>query len=163
MRFSSAIAAIGLVLASMACAQSPLTPRRLSDTLATRILLLGQEVDLKQIPGGDKQPVFVRLYRVGEEGTCVDETHWVCSYDYYAVVSDYGESVEGSLYWLGRVGELLNFAWLPAHGRTATLSATVLNYPETVLRRQTNLKRSARAVVLELSAQAIALRGRDSR
>jgi hypothetical protein len=146
---SMAITSVGAGQAgSVAIAPARVTDERLAD-----LLLHAEPVEIVGAPEG-RGPVYGKLWRRSEEGNCVAGTHWVCSYDYFFVYSDYGEAEEVQLYHLGQVGEIVEARWEPG-GMPARLTLTVRNYPEHALKQQTTLTRVTRRVALEVGLTSI--------
>ena len=132
---------------------------RLENSELAAVLVNGEEIKLPSY-GKEPPPVFVRLWRVEVEGTCVEETEAVCAYRYYLAVSDYGEEeAPFAVYQLGEVGEIGRFRWLPRAARDAArLHLVVMNWPAAARKRQKSLVRKTQAYDLVVSTDSLSIK-----
>jgi len=107
----------------------------------------------------DRASVSLRLYRVAEQGSCIPETHMICSYRYYLAVSEFGEYPDQAVFGLGEVGEIQSVKWLPTDGwGRALLQVEVSNYPEYAYARNPDLVRVTKSFELVVSVDGVELR-----
>ncbi len=153
-----ALSATGAAQQTTLTATKITSPRMDNGELAA-VLVNGEEIKLPPY-GKGPAPVFVRLWRVEVEGTCVEETEAICAYRYYLAVSDYGE--EGApfaVYQLGEVGEIGGFRWLPRAARDAArLHVVVVNWPAAAMKRQRSLVRKSQAYDLIVSTDSLSIK-----
>jgi hypothetical protein len=89
--------------------------------------------------------LWLRLFSIGEEGSCVPETHAVCGFRYYLAVREDGEEPALALFYLGHVGEIEDIKAFDIGGPDGViLQFTVTNYPKEVLQRVRRLKRESK-------------------
>lgn len=129
------------LLAGPAAAQepAPLRATPVTDSLLVRILNDGVVQEIER-PRGPPTYLHPRLYRVREEGGCVEDTHMVCGYWYYLAVSEDGEAPRQAVFDLGWIGEVVGAELLAGRGPDRPrLRLTLANYPSHVFRYQRNL------------------------
>jgi hypothetical protein len=102
-------------------------------------------------------PVHLRLWSVSREGSCVEDTHSVCQYDYILTLlaGDLGE-IPG-VFLLGRVGEITDFAWTDARDPWL-VRLTVSNYPPESHRPSSPWTLTSRVVELAVSYDSVWVR-----
>ena len=101
----------------------------------SRIINLAEREGFPPPPSYIRDPLSFSLYSIGVQGSCVEDTHWVCSHDYYLAMRGYGEYPEHALFHLGRLGEITEIAWLPRWSNRLRLKIRVANYPSALLER----------------------------
>jgi hypothetical protein len=104
---------------------------------------------------------FLRLYSIGELGTCAPEveTEVTCSFRYYLAVSDGGLGVPRTVYDLGEVGEITNVKWLEnADSNVDKLRLEISNYPTHAFELNPKLKRETRIVELDVSLSSLKIK-----
>jgi hypothetical protein len=154
-----------LVLSATAKAQgtklaaTKIASPRIGDSELAPVLVDGEEIKLPPY-GKEPVPVFVRLWRVPVEGTCVEETEAICSHRYYLAVSDYGEGqAPFAVYDLGVVGEIVGIRWLPRAARDAArLHLVAVNWPAAAMKRQHSLARRTQAYDLVVSTDSLSIK-----
>jgi hypothetical protein len=107
------------------------------------------------------QNYFLRLYSIGELGTCAPEaeTEVTCSFRYYLAVSDGGLGVRRAVYFLGEVGEIRSMEWIAmeTYG-PAKLRVEVGSYPKHVLPYNSKLTVKMRFYEIEVALDKIKIR-----
>ena len=104
---------------------------------------------------------FLRLYSIGELGTCAPEveTEVTCSFKYYLAVSDGGLGVPRKVYDLGEVGEITDVKWLEnSNSDVDKLRLEVSNYPTHAFELNPKLKRKSKILELEVSLDSLKIR-----
>lgn len=126
---------------------------------------------------------FLRLYSIGELGTCAPEveTEVTCSFRYYLAVSDGSLGVLGKVYDLGEVGEITDVKWIEDSqnnvdksddGNTSgvikfrvnpktgvdRLRLEIANYPTHAFELNTKLSRKSKIVELEVSLDSLKIK-----
>ena len=109
-----------------------------------------------------KQPnLFLRLYSIGELGTCAPEaeTEVFCSFRYYLAVSDGSLGVPGTVYGLGEVGEITDIRWLESSdSNVEKLRMEISNYPSHAFEYNRRLIRRTRVVELDISLSSLKIK-----
>ncbi len=130
---------LAFALPAGAAAQTTLSARPVTDTLLVWLLNNAVEVPIHNL---DESPfLYPRLYAVPEEGSCVEDTHAVCTHHYFLAVSEDGELPGQSVFALGEVGEILQARVQADRGLDARLVVTVLNYASTAFQYEDDLVR----------------------
>ena len=154
MKYLALLAAFMVSLPSITHAQSrtKVQPQPVRNALLVEILNWGERQDLMALPNAPSE-LDALLYSVADEGSCVPDTHAICSYRYYLAVAEAwpGVGQDAAVYALGRVGEITRAEWLegsrPDRGR---LRLEVSNYPEHAFEVNPALVRRTRAITLEV-------------
>lgn len=137
-----------------------LSNERIKDELLIEILNNAKITELEP-PRAIQSRLFLRLFAIGELGTCEPETETEveCSVRYYLAVSNGDLGVAGSVFYLGEVGEISKIIWLePPDQNVARLRLEVLNYPEAVFRHVPNLTKRSRVVEVLVSLDSLTIR-----
>ena len=149
---------VGTLTPHSVSAQAPsgLTPRRLDNADLAFVLLYGSAVDLAKLPGGDAQPLRVRLWRTDVERSCGPAGHLICAYQYHLAVGAYGEGGDQAVYDLGEFGTIQSLRWLTRpSGDRAFLELSALNFTAHVFPRWAGLKREQWTAVLDIGTDSI--------
>ena len=94
--------------------------------------------------------------------TCVPDTHWVCSHDYYLAISTFDTYPEQAVYHLGTVGEITSIVSLPpVPGAEDRLLFTAANHPAAVLAAVPSLERAEREFELRVLEAMLEIRARE--
>ena len=132
----------------------------INNALLVEILNNSQMKELK--PTRPRQSnFFLRLYSIGELGTCEPETETevVCSFKYYLAVSSGDLGVSGVVYDLGEVGEITDVQWLEnSNNKIDKLRLEISNYPAQSFEHNSKLIRKTRIVELDVSLNSLILR-----
>lgn len=116
----------------------------------------------KLAPPLPKHPnLFLRLYSIGELGTCAPEVEKevTCSVRYYLAVSDGSLGVAGTVYDLGEVGEITDVKWLESSDSNIDkLRLEISNYPNHAFELNPKLKRKTRVVELNVSLNSLKIK-----
>lgn len=131
-----------------AAGKTTLSIRPVQEPLLADLLLHGEDVT-RRIKGFQPATIeTLKLYQLGQEGDCYSETHSLCSYQYFLVVSG-GYGLPSAVYDLGNVGEISSIQ--ATSGKSLRLDLTVLNYPSFVLNDRPDLKREQVKKVIEVT------------
>jgi len=134
----------------------PITPQEFVEILA-----LGERQDLNEAgPATDREKrLLIKLYGVAREGSCVPETEWVCAYDYYLAVSEYGIDALQGAFRIGFFGEIRGIQWLsertPESYDSARLRLQVANYPSHAVKANPELREAVRTIELVVTAVGV--------
>lgn len=104
---------------------------------------------------------FLRLYSIGELGTCEPETETevVCSFRYYLAVSDGGLGVPRTVYDLGEVGEITDIKWLEnSDSNFDNLRLEISNYPTDAFEHNPKLIKKTRVVELNVNLNSLKIK-----
>jgi hypothetical protein len=161
--FSLGIAAIACLLfaGTVECQDWTITSDSIPRSELIEILVVGERTDLAEIGPAAKREkqLLMKLYGVAREGPCVPETHYVCSFDYYLAVSEFGYYPDQAAFRIGRWGEVRGVEWLPRQADdeygTARLRLQVANYPAAVLPYNSELQEEVRTVDLLVSVARV--------
>lgn len=125
--------------------------------------------------------LFLRLYSIGEFGTCAPEVEKevTCSIRYYLAVNDGSLGVLGKVYDLGEVGEITNVKWLEepksnidkpddssgviqfaknSNDGIDRLRLEITNYPTYAFKLNPKLIKKSKFVDLEVSVDSLKIR-----
>jgi hypothetical protein len=122
---------------------------------------------------------FLRLYSIGEFGTCAPEVEKevTCSIRYYLAVSDGSLGVPGTVYDLGEVGEIIDVKWIEdsksnvdkltsgviqfaknSSSGIDRLRLEIINYPTHAFELNPKLTRKSKIVELEVSLNLLKIK-----
>jgi len=153
-----------LLLGGQLSAQSGvnLQAKPIRDSLLVSVLNSGELQNLDSV-GPDEDPqLAIRLYRMAREGSCVEETHWVCSYRYIMAVSEYDELPNRAVFDLGEVGEIRNIRWLASTRPDQALwEVEVQNYPAHAVKQNPKLVVRMKRYRLDITVQRVAVTSID--
>lgn len=155
-------AAVILCAAFSVLAQSKLDLKgtSINNDLLVEILNDSEMQELKPEPPNHPN-YFLRLYSIGELGTCAPEveTEVTCSFRYYLAVSDGGLGVKRAVYFLGEVGEIRSVKWIsPETYGPAKIRIEVGNCPKDVLPYNTKLNFKIRFYEIDVDLNRIKIR-----
>lgn len=144
---------LAFALPAGAAAQTTLSARAVEDTLLVSLLNNAVEVRIHDL---DESPyLYPRLYAVSEEGSCVEDTHAVCTHHYFLAVSEDGEAPGQAVFALGEVGEIVHARVRADRGLDARLVVTVLNHAATAFDYQDDLVREERVFSIALDLDTL--------
>ncbi len=85
----------------------------LNNSLLVDILTLGEVTDLNALQENIEKNLSVKIYKVPDkEGNqCFPESHGICQYRYYLATSQIDESPIVGAYYLGVLGEIVEYQW----------------------------------------------------
>jgi hypothetical protein len=154
-------AAIGLAHSAIAQGSFPTGAKRLDNADLAYVLLWGAPVELETLPGGDKQPFRMRLWRTDVERSCGSAGHLICAYRYQLAVSEAGEGGEQAVFDLGEFGTIQSIRWLSKESDDrAVLELSVLNFPVRVFRYQPGFKRIQRTFLLTIGTDSVVIQAK---
>jgi hypothetical protein len=139
----------------------PTRAKRLDNPDLAYVLLWGAPVELERLPGGDKQPFRMRLWRTDVERSCGPAGHLICAYQYHLAVGETGEGGEDAVYDLGEFGSIQSMKWLSKESDDrAVLELSVVNFPDHVFRNWPGLKRIQRTFLLSIGTDSVVIRAK---
>jgi hypothetical protein len=139
----------------------PSHAKRLDNADLAYVLLWGAPVELEKLPGGDKQPFRMRLWRTGVERSCGPAGHLICAYQYHLAVSEAGEGGEQAVFDLGEFGSIQSMKWLSKESDDrAVLELSVINFPDHVFRYWPGLKRIQRTFLLTIGTDSVVIKAK---
>ncbi|HVO65173.1 MAG TPA: hypothetical protein VMT12_01730 [Syntrophales bacterium] len=100
-------------------------------------------------------PYLVKLYSIPVEGSCIPETHMICSHKYYLAVSDYGEAPLQGVFYLGTVGEITQFKWVNTARTDGIIDVKALNYPEYAFKMNPKLSKISKHYRIEIKMEGV--------
>jgi hypothetical protein len=109
-----------------------LNAEKVKNPTLVKILNSAKLQELNALPSAKRwgRQLGIRLYSIGISGSCIPETHMICSHQYYLAVSEYDEAPEQAVYDLGTVGEIIEVQWLQDRRvDRARINIVVSNYP----------------------------------
>ncbi len=163
LRFFTLAGVIVAVLPRPSQGQTPpqLGSTRIEDDRLVEILNNATVHELNALPaprGSGKGQLLLRLYALPRSGSCVPQSHQVCSYHYYLAVSEYDEMPRQTVYDLGEVGEIVDPRWLPDDRLGAAwLQLSVSNYPAHAFRSNPGLVRKVIALKLDVTVDTLVI------
>jgi hypothetical protein len=102
--------------------------------------------------------VIIRLYGFSVPGTCIPETHQVCSHHYVLITSSFDEAPVIHAYDLGEVGEFVNIKLTGKNDdKQRDLELTVQNWASSALKANPRLARRTRKVTLRIDENSVEL------
>lgn len=136
-----------------------ITAKRITSPKLVEILNYGHVRELNKLPSGKDQSLNLRLYAVPIEGSCVPDTHVVCSHHYYLAVHTFEEGLGESVFDLGEVGESDDIIWLD-HKKdlTANIKITVNNYSNIGFEMNKALAKRQRKYELAINLESISVK-----
>lgn len=162
--------------------QLDLKNKPIENELLVEILNNSQKKELAP-PLPKRSNFFLRLYSIGEFGTCAPEVEKevTCSIRYYLAVSDGSLGVPGTVYDLGEVGEITQVEWLEdsksnvekvnegnasdviqfvenSGRRIDRLKLEISNYPAHAFELNPKLIRKSKIVELEISLNSLKIK-----
>ena len=86
-----------------------LNAEKVKNPTLVKILNSAKLQELNALPSAKRwgRQLGIRLYSKEISGSCIPETHMICSHQYYLAVSKYDEAPEQAVYDLGTVGEII--------------------------------------------------------
>jgi len=87
--------------------------KSLDDPLLIDILALGEVADLNALQKNIEKNLSVKVYKIPskEENYCFPESHGICMYKYYLATSQIDDSPIVNAYYLGVLGEIVEYKW----------------------------------------------------
>jgi len=140
-------------------ASASISGTRINSPRLVEILNYGYVRDLNSDPPRPEQELRLRLYTVPKEGSCLPDTHVVCSNHYFLAVSSFEEGMGEAVYDLGEVGEISNIQWQKADKPLlARLRLTATNYPVDYFKTTKVLIRQQNNYRLDVSIDKLSVR-----
>lgn len=135
--------------------------RSIKNALLVEILNNSTMEELKP-PSPADSLYFLRLYSIGEYGTCAPEVEKevTCSIRYYLAISDGSLGVLGTVYDLGEVGEISKIEWLkiPDTNDFVRLRLEINNYPNLAFEYNPKLVRKTRIVEIDVNLTSLKIK-----
>lgn len=117
------------------------------------VMAYGTLSELNKLNRGSDADLLVRLYQLPtEDQSCFVETHGVCRYRYYVIVSTFDEQPETNVFKLSHQGEVTGVVW-KAEDRPdyAEIELSLNQYTGAALKNNKALKNSTTKLLLKLS------------
>ena len=151
---------LAIAVPGAAAGQADSTGRmEISTTLVTDSLLVWilNSASIVPIDSADASGyLYPRLYGISIEGSCVEDTHMVCSHRYFLAVGEYDLMPRQAVFDLGEVGEIVRARVMVDRGPMhPQLKLTVQNYPAHAFQYNPGLVRETRAYSVELDLEKL--------
>lgn len=128
--------------------------------LLVEILALSEVTDLNQLQTNIEKNLWVKIYRLpgSQNNDCFPESHGVCKYRYYLASSQLDDSPVLKAYFIGELGEITHYEWLPADRiDTAIINITANKYTREALAYNRALKNTQSHYKLIVTSNAVKL------
>jgi len=123
-------------LQTMANGKQTIEPKPMVNSLLVRLLTLSESETIYGLPKF-KTNFGAKLYSIGKEGNCVPETHFICSYEYYLALYEYGDPGELAVFYLGEVGKIEGLQTIRGEkSDSVVFNFKVFDYPEYIKERK---------------------------
>ena len=107
------IVLIALLFVSSCATNGQGKVKSLDNPLLIDILALGDVADLNALQKNLEKNLSIKVYKLpsNEENHCFPESHGVCKYKYYLATSQIDDSPIVNAYYLGVLGEIVEYKW----------------------------------------------------
>ena len=116
---------------------------KIDNDVLTEILVFSEVLDLNTLQKKIEKGLWVKLYKVPDrsENDCFPESHGVCKYKYYIATSQLDDSPIINAYFLGVLGEVVDFSWeITKELDSAVINFTVNKYSKEAILYNKSLK-----------------------
>ena len=116
---------------------------KLKDKNIIELLIFGEPIDLNKIQIEKEKGLWLKLYKVPntEHNDCFPESHGICNYKYYLATSQLDDSPIINAYYLGVLGEVVDYSWQDlALTDVAKINITANKYSKNALSYNKKLK-----------------------
>jgi len=116
---------------------------RIKNPLLANILALSEVTDLNKLQADIEKNLWVKIYKVpgSQDNDCFPESHGVCKYKYYLATSQLDDSPVVNSYYLGELGEITGYTWIPTDEiDTAIIKFTANEYTKEAIGYNSKLK-----------------------
>ncbi len=89
------------------------------------LLIFSELNDLNKLQSNIEKNLWVKVYKLPdtEINTCFPESHGICSYKYYLATSQLDDSPIINAYYLGSLGEIIEYKW----NQTNSIDKAIIN------------------------------------
>ena len=86
---------------------------RISDSSVVKLMMLGEVLDLNKLQENIEKNLWLKIYKVPNtsDNECFPESHGICDYKYYLATSQLDDSPILNAYYLGVIGEIIEYEW----------------------------------------------------
>ena len=87
--------------------------REIKGPVFPKLLMLSELQDLNKLQLNIDKNLWVKVYKLPntEENDCFPESHGICEYKYYIATSQLDDSPTVKAYYLGVLGEIIEYKW----------------------------------------------------
>lgn len=87
--------------------------KAITDKNIIELLIFSELTDLNELQADMDKGLWLKLYKVPntEANKCFPESHGICNYKYYLATSQLDDSPIASAYYLGILGEIIEYKW----------------------------------------------------
>lgn len=115
-----------ILLLSISCSSSSnILIEKIKSPMLAELLIFSELKDLNKIQPNIEKNLWVKVYKLPntETNNCFPESHGICNYKYYLATSQLDDSPIISAYYLGELGEIIEYKW----SQTNTIDEAVIN------------------------------------
>lgn len=102
-----------LLLAISCSSNSQVLIKKMEDPVLTEILVFSEVIDLNEHQLNIEKNLWLKVYKLPntESNKCFPESHGICTYKYYIATSQLDDSPIFNVYYLGSLGEIIDYKW----------------------------------------------------
>lgn len=102
-----------LLLAISCTTNSQVVVKYIKDPILPELLMLSELQDLNELQQNIDKNLWVKVYKLPNTGKneCFPESHGICEYKYYIATSQLDDSPIVKAYYLGVLGEIIEYKW----------------------------------------------------
>ena len=105
---------ISLLLIISCTTHSEVVVKEIKDPIIPKLLMLSELVDLNNLQQNINKNLWVKIYKLPntESNDCFPESHGICEYIYYMATAQLDDSPIINAYYLGVLGEIIEYKWV---------------------------------------------------
>ena len=103
-----------LLLVISCTSNSQVLINKINNHEIAELLVFGELQDLNMLQLKKKKKLWIKIYKTPntEDNKCFPESHGICSYKYYIATSQLDDSPIINAYYIGVLGEIIDFKWV---------------------------------------------------
>ena len=134
--------------------------RRISDSSVVELMIFGEVLDLNKLQENVEKNLWLKIYKVPNisDNECFPESHGVCDYKYYLATSQLDDSPLINAYYLGVIGEIIEYEWQETQNiDTAIIKVTANKYSKEALAYNKSLQNRKVTYQITVTSDNLAL------
>ncbi len=115
-----------ILLLSISCSSSSnILVQKIQDPVLAELLIFSELKDLNNLQPNIEKNLWVKVYKLPntKPNKCFPESHGICSYKYYLATSQLDDSPTINAYYLGVLGEIIEYKW----NQTSSIDKAIIN------------------------------------
>lgn len=120
--------------------------KKINNPMLAELLILSELKDLNKLQPDTEKKLWVKIYKLPntKNNKCFPESHGICDYKYYLATSQLDDSPITNVYYLGVLGEIIEYTWKYTDSiDKAIINITTNKYSKDALRYNKSLDNKA--------------------